>query len=144
MNQKEGEEKGMPILVAKDRQKRVLRAGVIPQKGKHWYGVKIASGIVDSLGYKRIILKSDQEPAIKTLRESVVRRVRALSGMEVQIVPDMSPVGESQSDGEEVAIKFIQGQIRTMRLQLQARYKRIIVDNHKAIIWLVPYRIDTL
>ena len=63
-DQKEGEEKGMPILVAKDRKKKVIRARVIPQKGKHWYGIKIASGIVDSLGYKEVVLKSDQEPAI--------------------------------------------------------------------------------
>ena len=40
-NQKEHEEKGMPILVVKDRKKKVIRARVVPQKGKHWYSVKI-------------------------------------------------------------------------------------------------------
>ena len=57
-DQKEEEEKGMPILVAKDRKKKVVRARVVPKKGQHWYGIKIASGIVDSLGYKRVILRS--------------------------------------------------------------------------------------
>ena len=33
--QKEGEEKGMPILVMKDRKTKVIRARVVPQKGKH-------------------------------------------------------------------------------------------------------------
>ena len=36
--------KGMPTLVAKDRKTNIIRARVIPQKGKHWYGVKITYG----------------------------------------------------------------------------------------------------
>ena len=32
-DQKEGEERGMPILLAKDRRSKVIRARVIPQKG---------------------------------------------------------------------------------------------------------------
>ena len=56
--QKEGEEKGMPILVLKDRKTKVVRARVVPQKGKQWYAIKILGGMLDSLGYKRVILKS--------------------------------------------------------------------------------------
>ena len=69
--QKEEEEKGMPILVAKDRRSKVIRARVVPEKGKRWYAIKILGGVVGSLGYRRIILKSDQEPAIKSLKEGV-------------------------------------------------------------------------
>jgi hypothetical protein len=35
-NQGEGEEKGMPIMVVKDRKTRIIRARVVPQKGNHW------------------------------------------------------------------------------------------------------------
>ena len=70
-DQFEGEERGIPILVAKDRKKRVIRARVIPQKGAHWYGIKVGSTIVDSLGYKRVVLKSDQEPAILSMKEGI-------------------------------------------------------------------------
>ena len=69
--QKEGEEKGMPILVMKDRKTKVIRARVVPQKGKHWYAIKILSGMLDSLGYKKVMFKSDQEPAIMSLKEAV-------------------------------------------------------------------------
>ena len=34
-NQGEGEEKGMPIMVVKDRKTRIIRARVVPQKGNH-------------------------------------------------------------------------------------------------------------
>ena len=69
--QKEGEEKGMPILVAKDRKTKVIRARVVPHKGVDAYAVKILGGIVGSLGYKRVIIKSDREPAIMSLKERV-------------------------------------------------------------------------
>ena len=42
--QTEQEEKGMPILVMKDRRTKVIRARVIPQKGRHWYGIKVLGG----------------------------------------------------------------------------------------------------
>ena len=69
--QKEGEEKGMPILVFKERKRRVIRARIVPQKGKHWYAIKILKGMLDSTGYKKVIFKSDQEPAMLSLKEAV-------------------------------------------------------------------------
>jgi len=45
-NQGEGEEKGMPIMVAKDRKTRIIRARVVPQKGNHGYSIKALSGVI--------------------------------------------------------------------------------------------------
>jgi len=59
-NQGESEEKGMPIMVIKDRKTRIIRAWVVPQKGNHAYGIKVLSGVVESLGHSRVILKSDR------------------------------------------------------------------------------------
>ena len=57
-NQGEKEEKGMPIMVIKDRRTRIMRARVVPQKGGHSYGIKVLSGVIESLGHSKIILKS--------------------------------------------------------------------------------------
>ena len=103
-DQKEGEEKGMPILVAKDRKKKVVRARVVPHKGKHWYSVKITSGMVDSLGYKRVVLKSDQGPAIMSMKEGVKNE----SGTEIFL--EESPGYDSKGNGEiEQAVQQVQG-----------------------------------
>ena len=59
-NQGESEEKGMPIMVIKDRKTRMVRARVVPQKGNHAYGIKVLSGVLESLGHSKVILKSDQ------------------------------------------------------------------------------------
>ena len=50
-NQGEGEEQGMPIMVVKGRRTRIIRARVVPQKGNHWYGIKVLSGAIESLGH---------------------------------------------------------------------------------------------
>ena len=63
----------------------------------------------------------------------------------MQIIPEESPVGESQSNGKvESAIKQVQGQYRTMRLSVQSNYRQVILDNHIAAVWLVPHRAQTL
>ena len=43
--QKESEEKGMPILVMKDKKLRVIRARVVPNKGRNGYAIRIGSGM---------------------------------------------------------------------------------------------------
>ncbi len=59
---------------------------------------------------KRMIIKSDQEPAIRAVRSGIKRE------REEYIMMEESPVGESQSDGSVGnAIKIVQGQIRTLR-----------------------------
>jgi len=108
-SQGEGEEKGMPIMVIKDRKTRTIRARVVPQKGNHWYGIKILSGVIESLGHSKIILKSDQEPALLSLKDAVKSEAR------INLVLEESPEYESRSNGEvERAIQTIQGQFRAM------------------------------
>ena len=46
------------------------------------------------MGYKRIILKTDNEPAILALKEEIKRTSN------VEIVPEESPAYESKSNGE--------------------------------------------
>ena len=103
-------------------------AHVVKSKGLDHYAVeRLAKDITDGLGYSKFTLEDDQEPAIKTLREAVIRRVIAIRGDGAQVIPEESPVGESESNGDvEAAIKQVQGQVRTMRLLVQSRYNEIL------------------
>ena len=138
-NQKEGEEKGMPIIVLKDRKTRVIRARLVPRKGVNGYAVKVVSGILESLGHSKIILKSDQEPSILALKDAVRSENRA------DIVMEESPEYESRSNGEvERAIQTVQGQIRTMKDRLESRYGQRISGEHPCIPWLIAHASDTV
>jgi len=85
----------MPLLIIKDRKSRGVAAEVAPRKGEDPYAIRRLTAVIREFGYTKIIIKCDQEPAIKALRNCVTQE---LSGVEV--LPEESPVGESQSNGE--------------------------------------------
>ena len=62
------------------------------------------------LGYKKIIINSDNESSILDPRQAVKEITK------VEVILEESPVGDSQANGEvENAIKRIAGQFRTLR-----------------------------
>ena len=94
----------MPIMENKDKRTRRTRARVLPQKGNAWYGIKVSSGVVESLGPSQVILKSEQEPSVTSVKDAV----KAES--QVDLVLEESPEYESTSNGEiERAIQTAQG-----------------------------------
>ena len=51
-----------------------------------------------------------------------------------------SPVGEHKSNGEvENTAQVIQGQVRTLRLGLQARYQTVLRSDHPIMPWLIKH-----
>ncbi len=67
----EAGDKPLTVLVLRDRKRRYVTASVVPRKGDHPYTVqRVGYDISHILGYKRCVLKSDQEPAIKKLNIS--------------------------------------------------------------------------
>ena len=111
------------ILVVKDTNGKAIFAHVIHKKGVESDGYSVTRLIEDVqwLGYRRIMLKTDNEPAIlQLLRE-------AIKGIKTELV-DMDQVGEehppaydSRSNGSiENAVKQVQGYLRTMKVSLEA------------------------
>jgi len=85
-------------------------------KGGAPEGVRRLGEEVEKLGRQRLVLKSDQEPAIKALLQSVKREKHQ------DIAFEHSPVAEHQSNGvAERTVKTVQGQVRTMKMALEAR-----------------------
>ncbi len=96
-----GEKSNLTVLAMRDRKHGYVCASVVPRKGDHPYTVhRVGYDLSNILGYKRVILKSDQEPAIKKLK-ATVRREYSL-----EIPEEQSAVGDSQSNGEiEITIQ---------------------------------------
>lgn len=106
----EDRDAGMPTIVMVDRDSGHVSADMLPEKGNVPNAVKRLSHNLQFLGYKRIILKSDQEPAIVNLKAALVRE------RPEDIMTEASPVNEHQANGQvERAVRTVQGQIRTMR-----------------------------
>ena len=114
----EGEQegsKGMPILVCRDNKTGWYQASVVPKKGRCPHAVQQVENMLNQLGYKKYILKTDQEPSIMELKE-VISRSRG-----DQVIMEESPVMDSRSNGFiERAIQSVQGQIRTLKSALES------------------------
>ena len=97
------------------------------------------SGVIESLGHSKVILKSDQEPALSSLTDAVKSEAR------INLVLEESPECESRSDGEvERAIQKNQGQFRTMKDRLESRYSQRVEGERPCVPWLVAHASDTV
>eukprot|EP00972_Heterocapsa_arctica_P026111 3846293-Heterocapsa_arctica.AAC.1 len=96
----------------------------VPNKGDEpsWAPQRCARWI-DSLGHQRVILKTDQEPAIRAWARAVARYRDAAT------VPEMSPVGDSQSNGiAEQAVGEVKRIIATLKHALVTNLKTEIAS----------------
>ena len=112
-----------------------ITASVVPAKGAHPYTVKrLGTDLTNIMGYKRVILKSDQERAIKKLKS----QVRLEYSLEV---PDEeSCTYDSQSNAEaEITVQVVEGQVRTLKCHLEARLGQEINTDSNLLPWLVRH-----
>ena len=134
---------GMPILISKDRTSKMISAQVMPEKGAIPYAILKMSQDIKNLGYREVIINTDQEPSIKNLKEKVMNELGVES--QIEAIPEESPVGESQSNGEiEAVAKIVGGQVRTMKQALEDRYNTQITAEHQSMPWLVRHAAQTI
>ena len=92
----------------------------MPVKGadEGGFAVKAIVDYVVWLGYTKLVLKTDSEPAILNLLEESLRGSR-IAGVD-QVMYENSPEYDPQSNGNaEVGVKLVTGMVRTMRSGLE-------------------------
>ncbi len=82
----EHSEDTLPSLAVKDCQSQMISSHALVQKGVEEYAIKVLIADLVQLGYKRYILKNDQESATLALNHEVINW---LQGREV--IPEESP-----------------------------------------------------
>ncbi len=84
----------MPTLKIKDKVSGKVMAHIVPRKGNHDFAVDCLKMFVEDCGHKELVLKSDQVPAIMSLKQ------RFKEESSYAITFEQSPVGESSSNGD--------------------------------------------
>ncbi len=110
-------------------------ATIVPQKGpsEDWL-VKACTAWIDSLGLKRIILRTDQEVSIEAWAAEVRRR-----RME-ETVLETSPVEEKQANGvAEKAVREVKGMIRTYVDSIEEKAKVKLEGSDAIMTWIVRH-----
>ena len=128
------EAKDNPILTMQEDGAENIFAYPAQKKGAYEAMVKAITKDIDSLGYKKIVLKRDQETAIEELAMKITTY---FSG---EVIPERPPVGESQSNSKvERSIQTLGGRLRTLKDALEFKLKCIIPATHATMPWLVKW-----
>ena len=130
----------LKILVVKDSKSKAIFAHVVPQKGvgEDRFAVDCLRKDLLWLGYPRVLLKSDNEPSIKSLLKDVLKGVRIDAGD--QAAEKAPPAYDSQANGDaENAIRQVQGLVRTLKSCLEERMNIKLPTTHAAMWWLVRH-----
>ena len=130
-------EKSLPTVVIRDRLSKAIFSHLLPAKGVgSAYPEKAVLRDLNWLGYKRLVLKTDQENAIKALGTAVK------AGFPNELTLEESPKGDhhGQSNGvAENAVQRIQGQVRTMKFALEEKVKGELPKDSVIFPWMIEY-----
>ena len=142
VNQIEADEEpgSIKVLVVRDNRSKAVFAHTVPVKGADEGGFAVKA-IVDDvvwLGYAKIVLKTDNEPAILKLLQESLRDLR-IAGVD-QVMHENSPEYDPQANGNaEVGVKLIKGMVRTMRSGLERELGFRVPARHPIVAWIVRH-----
>ena len=109
-----------PILVMRDKLTKAIFADVVHAKGNDEYAIKVTVEHILFLGHAVIKIRSDGENPIKAL---VNRVAELLKEKGVRVVPETTPVGDSQAGGlQESAVKMFKDKTDVLGLRLRASW----------------------
>ena len=129
------------VLVVKDRESKAIKAVLMREKGVNLEdAAERAAESVKAFGHpQKIILKVDNENALKALRTEVIRK---LADGALAAGP---PPKESESHGViENGVKLFKGMLRVHLLALERKIDGHIPSMHPVMSWLVEYVSDIL
>ena len=127
-------------LVGVDRYTQAVLAHIVPKKGTEftWVAAQLERD-VRKLGYNgRLVVKSDQEPAILDLMRKLARRRQS-----APTVIEKAKAYDSMSNGRaENTVRRVEEQVRTMKLALEASIGVEMDVHHPGFAWLVEHAAD--
>ena len=131
----EQEEPGCAACLAiTDQRSKAIVAIVVPRKGRDPYVEDRRVQAFNFMGYKRALVRSDQEPALCALIDDLKG---SWSG---EPMHERAPRGDHKANGSiESGVRTVGAQIRGLKIALEERYN-ITLDHTSTIIpWIVEY-----
>ena len=108
--------------------------------GNDGYAVSRVAEDVGWLGHKRVILTSDNEPAILKLLKDSLNTARVEVDELEQVMEEHAVICDSKSNGDvENAVKQTTKLLRTLKLCLGKRIGKKIPMSHPLLTWLVEH-----
>ncbi len=127
-------------LIVRCSKTKAVFAHQVPVKGldEDKHVVKLVCADVEWLGHTKVVMKCDNEPAVKRLLDHSLRALR-ITNMDA-ITQEHPERYESQSNGMvEVGIKVVRGHFRTLKSCLERRIGAEIPASHPVLAWLLEH-----
>ena len=124
----------LPILCVKCRNSSTgcVGATVVDRNCASDYASSFLRAFIKSLGFKRILVRSDNERSLLSLIERVTSN---LTGVELVLMT--SPEGDHQANGlAEVGVREMKAQTRILRSQLEQRLGSRIDEKDPLMSWI--------
>ena len=130
---KEGENKPLPppFLALYDRRTKCVAATSLKTKASTFGpNVRFFSRFLEGLGYPRFVNKSDVEAAMVALKKNAAQYAK------LEAVPEESPVGDHQANGEiENVVMQVKRRQRAIRSSLEAKLGFALEDSDPVLAW---------
>ena len=130
----------LKVLVVRCFKSKALFAHAVPAKGVDEAGYVVDCVVQDILwlGYSKVILKCDNEPAIlKLLAETL--KVLKVEGLDQACEEHPVPYDSKSNGGIEVGCRLVRGMTTTLRSFLEDRIGHRIPPAHPSMSWLVSH-----
>ncbi len=136
----EDETDSQTILVARDCRTRNIWATLVDCKGNGDKRVaKELLKFIDSLGYTKMIIRGDGEPALV----EVMNKAKAMRVQDTLV--RNPPAHDPQANGvAERAVQEFKGQLRAVKIALDRRLGRVLDPKCAALKWMVPHACDLI
>ena len=104
----------------------------VPEQGVgHPWPVPALKGVLDSTGYRRVLLNLGGEPSIRALAAAVKETWKG------ERVPEVAPKGARHANGEvEHSIKTAHGLARTCKESLEQHLGKDLRPDHPVLAWI--------
>ena len=136
----EREEEHLKVLVVKDAMGKYVFTHAVERKGvdDDGYVVECLVKDVQWLGYSKVVLKSDNEPAIVRVLQDSLKALR-VEGLD-RAAEEHPPPFDPQANGDvEAAVKTAKNLSRTYVHCLEHRLQRRILPTHPVLTWLAQH-----
>ena len=131
----------LKVLVAKCADTKCIFAHAVPKKGvdPDGYIVHELKEDILWLGHSRVVIRSDNEPALVSVVDRVVKALKVSAGVD-SVTSEGSVPYDPQTNGHaEGAVRLIKGQFRAMLLCLEDKVQGRIPLDHPILAWLVSH-----
>ncbi len=121
---------------------KIIFAHVVPYKGagEDQFVASLVVSDIAWLGHTRLVVKSDNEPALQTFVTQALEAVRVRCDGVGTITQEHPAAYDSQSNGGvEVGVRLVRGLFRTLKLCMEARLDKYVPINHALIPWLLQH-----